>query len=71
MDGRTKFYLNSLQPIHLDYLKNLKETKRKAEEQKQTALYEQTKATARGYISALVNAGITPDFKTLWVWFTV
>lgn len=70
---KTSVCLASLPEIHKRYLDNLKNTKRKADEQNQRTLYEQTLSTARGYIKALENTGTIKNgsFKTLWCWFTL
>ena len=68
---KTQDLLNNLPEIHLNYLQNLKATRKKAAENRQTTLYEQTTATARGYIKALEHMGVIDSFKTLYIWFTV
>ena len=70
---KTRVVLNSLPEKHLNYLKNLKATNRRAKEENHRTMYEQTKSAAVGYIKALANCGVIADndFKVLFIWFTV
>ncbi len=68
---RTQEMLAKMPNKQYEYLRNLKEQIKRAREENQNKLAEQFKATARGYIKGMVDAGIVEDFKSVWCWFTL
>ena len=68
---RTQEMLDKMPVEHRKYLETLKENIARAKAENLDDYVKEHKNVGKGYIKALVNCGIVPSFKIVWIWFTL